>query len=235
MTDTDTDGWHGSASLFRSTLAENVRQSFEGHTEGGVVLDLGSGDGSYTALASRYARRTLVAERLTGKLETAVRTPDAEYPDLSVEAGDPEAVPLLDGLLAVLVLEVLDDPHPVLARWTGRLAPGGRLLAVIPRAGSWHLRMFRRWEDAQPNPLPYNGLTADDLAQILRACGLRIVSRDTFHRLPPMLLYRFGSSALGRRVGQGLAGLAERLPVGGSYDAIVAERPVESETSFRAI
>ncbi len=49
-----------------------------------------------------------------------------------------------DAILALHVIEHVDDPRPLLAHLAGLLAPGGRLVVVVPNAESLHRRLAVR-------------------------------------------------------------------------------------------
>lgn len=107
------------------------------------VLELGYGVGLMTrALRSRG----VPIEVLEGSplLAAAART---EHPDLVVHEGLFESfVPAepVDAVLALHVVEHVDDPAALLSHLASWLRPGGRLVVVVPNAESLHRRLAVR-------------------------------------------------------------------------------------------
>lgn len=104
------------------------------------VLELGYGDGLLTAALQQHCKRAellegsdLLCERARAKHESLVMhqalfetfTPEQPY----------------DTVLALHVLEHLDDPALILRRIGGWLAPGGTVVIVVPNRNSLHRRL----------------------------------------------------------------------------------------------
>lgn len=108
------------------------------------VLELGYGMGRTTR---ELRRRGVGLEVLEGSPLLASAAREAQ-PDLVVheglfEAWTPPGAPY-DAILAPHVLEHVEDPRALLRRLRGWLAPGGRLVAVVPNAESLHRRLAVR-------------------------------------------------------------------------------------------
>ena len=135
---------------------------------GGVWADLGCGDGIFSAAlypliqpggvlyAVDRSRRALRA------LERALarELPGAELRPLRADFTRPLALPPLDGLLMANSLHFVRQKEPLLARLSGLLKPGGRLIVV-----EYNTRQGNPW-------VPYP-LDASGFLQLARAAGLR--------------------------------------------------------------
>jgi SAM-dependent methyltransferase len=120
------------------------------------VLDLGCGTGSLAVLLAEAGHDVLgvdfapaMVARARAKAAAAGLTVEFRIGDAAAPAVPPGSV---DVVLCRHVLWALPDPAAALERWTGLLAPGGRLLLV---EGNWSTGA---------------GLHAAEVAGLVRAC-----------------------------------------------------------------
>lgn len=107
------------------------------------VLELGFGTGLVTAALLERGVAVEVVEGSPLLAEEARR----RHPGLVVHEGlfeDFAPAAPVDGVLAAHVLEHVDDPRALAAHLATWLAPGGRLVAVVPNAESLHRRLAVR-------------------------------------------------------------------------------------------
>lgn len=105
-----------------------------------VVVELGVGEGVTISRLAPLPRRYVVVE---GAPSLAARA-RANFPDIDVvEALFEDHVPdePCDKLLAIHVMEHVDDPVALTAHLGTWLAPGGELIVVVPNRNSLHRRL----------------------------------------------------------------------------------------------
>lgn len=149
--------------LYRHLLAfeaaiEDAVSRFASSLPAGVrVLDAGAGEGVY---ARHFSAQRYVA------VDLAVGDPSWDYSRLDVIA-DLSALPFPDGCfqacLNIVTLEHVREPARVLSEIARVLAPGGRLLLVVPQ----------EWEIHQA-PHDYYRFTRYGLVWLLQQAGLRV-------------------------------------------------------------
>jgi 2-polyprenyl-3-methyl-5-hydroxy-6-metoxy-1,4-benzoquinol methylase len=127
---------------FNQTLARWRVRSLRVHCRGKSCLDVGCGEGDITlALTDLFER--VVGLDLTEEYLAVFRSRIA-HPHVSARTGSIEDFPAaerFDTIIAVDILEHVEDVPAVLGRLRALLAPGGRLLVVVPNAGSLHRRL----------------------------------------------------------------------------------------------
>ena len=104
------------------------------------VLDMGYGTGE---MAGELLARGLQAEVVEGSPLLADTASD-RHPGLVVHRAmfeDFAPGPVYDAVLALHVMEHVDDPRALMARVRGWLAPGGALVVVVPNRHSLHRRL----------------------------------------------------------------------------------------------
>lgn len=107
------------------------------------VLEMGFGIGrTIHELRDRGLRHEIVEGSPLLVAEAAKRFPDLVVHEAMFEAFSPTEP--FDAVLALHVLEHVDDPVAVLRRAGSWLRPGGRLVAAVPNAESLHRRMAVR-------------------------------------------------------------------------------------------
>jgi len=104
------------------------------------VLEMGFG----TGLTTRELRGHGVATEVLEGSPLLAQRARAEHPGIVVHEDLFETFapgPVYDGVLALHVLEHVDDPSSLLAHVRTWLKPGGRLVAAVPNAQSLHRRL----------------------------------------------------------------------------------------------
>jgi 2-polyprenyl-3-methyl-5-hydroxy-6-metoxy-1,4-benzoquinol methylase len=104
------------------------------------VLEMGFG----TGLTTRELRAHGVATEVLEGSPLLAQRARAEHPGIVVHEDLFETFtpgPVYDGVLALHVLEHVDDPGALLAHVRSWLKPGGRLVAAVPNAESLHRRL----------------------------------------------------------------------------------------------
>jgi 2-polyprenyl-3-methyl-5-hydroxy-6-metoxy-1,4-benzoquinol methylase len=142
------------------------------------ILELGAGGGYTLAEAKRLGIAAYTAGvelfEIPGSLQNSKEINEFHQADLN---GMPPRLEKeeFDVLLCLDVLEHLNDPWEVLARWAPYLRKGGQLIISIP-----NIREFRvMWKIFFRGDFSY---TADG---ILDKTHLRFFTRKTLHQLPP--------------------------------------------------
>ena len=117
------------------------------------VLDLGCANGAHSIRASRVAASVLGVDVDAAQLtEARARTNEAEVSNVRFVRGDltdPATIQSLsersfDVIMALDVLEHLNDRVVLLEQLRRLLAPGGRLLAAVPNRDTRYRRLLRR-------------------------------------------------------------------------------------------
>lgn len=181
---------------------------------GGRVLDAGAGTGTFTVELARYAREVVALEPEPA-LIPILRESVAAWPNVrlvegtadDIEAGDRGT---FDAIACLNVLEHIADEVEALSVFRDLLAPGGRLLLIVPAhpllygaidETVGHVRRYRRRDLARS--LVQAGLEAEELRYVnpLGALGWlvssRILRRDhvpegplvAYDRLVPLLAH----------------------------------------------
>lgn len=197
----------------------------------GKVLELGYGDGLLTAALQCSG---LMIELLEGSSILAQRAASL-YPGLVVHNGlfeqfEPEQP--YSTILALHVLEHLDDPVLMLQRLFSWLKPGGRLVIVVPNKNSIHrqlaLRMglIAKLDELSPRDHLVGHQRVYDfstLEQHVAQSGLRLVTRfGSFLKvLPNSMMLEYSDDLV-----QALDGISDDLsPELLANIGLVAERP----------
>lgn len=98
------------------------------------IADVGTGIGHYPMLLARHTGRTYGIESEPELLEAArVRAGQAHQPNIRIVEGRPEALPLRDGAVDVVLhglIEADDAYLPAIAEAMRVLRPGGRLIVM---------------------------------------------------------------------------------------------------------
>ncbi len=141
---------------FEAAIEDAVQAFAASLSPGARVFDAGAGEGNH--------RGFFPAQRYTG-LDLAVGDGAWDYSKLDV-VGDLASLPFREGLfdasLNVVTLEHVREPARVLAELFRTLAPGGRLLLIVPH----------EWEEHQ-QPHDYFRYTRYGLEYLLRQAGFQ--------------------------------------------------------------
>jgi SAM-dependent methyltransferase len=144
---------------FEASIEDAVGEFAASLPKGARLLDAGAGEGSY--------KHHFSAQQYCG-LDLGIGDTQWNYAQLDV-IGDLCALPFRNatfhGCLNVVTLEHVKDPALVIREIARALAPGGRLLLIVPF----------EWEEHQ-QPHDYFRFTRFSLAYLLQQAGLEAVS-----------------------------------------------------------
>lgn len=144
---------------FETSIEDAVGEFASSLPKGARLLDAGAGEGNY--------KRYFAAQRYCG-LDLGVGDRQWNYSRLDV-VGDLSALPFrdsaFDACLNVVTLEHVKDPALVIREIARTLAPGGRLLLIVPF----------EWEEHQ-QPHDYFRFTRYSLSYLLDRAELKAVS-----------------------------------------------------------
>lgn len=198
----------------RRRMAQRLLDMLERHVPGGRLLEVGCG---YGLLLDEARRRGYEVEGVELSVE-AVRYA-RERLGLSVREMALEDAALdaaasgerYDSIMAVDILEHLDDPVVAIERLSALLAPGGALLITSPDPSSLAARLAgNRWwcyEPAHACLIP-----RDTLRELICARGLELAEDVTSAQSFTLGYWLTGLSERSGRTGGALAYVAARLP-----------------------
>lgn len=131
--------WFDEESGFYRRIVEFTWLAIEPFVVGGTCLELGPAGGAMTRrLAERFDTLTVV-DASAAYVRAATRVPGVEgHVALFEEFESPIR---FDTVVMAHVLEHVFDPVAILARSRSWLAPGGRVIVVVPNADSLHRRL----------------------------------------------------------------------------------------------
>lgn len=146
---------------------------------GGVVLDVGCGPASVTALLARATGPDGLALGLDFSEAMLARAVRAESePQIAFMRADAQRLPLrdetVDAAVSIAVLQLIPDPTAALVEMARVLQPGGRLAIMVPTAG----RAAQVWRKL-PN-IGANLFGEDELGDILEDHGFVSVRTKSF-------------------------------------------------------
>jgi SAM-dependent methyltransferase len=164
----------------------------------GRVLDLGCADGLLTAALARAHREVVAVDASPLRLERTrarcaaagvgnVRLVEASFEDLAPDGR-------FDGVVMSCILEHLPDAVGLVRRARGWLAPGGRVVAIVPNGASLHRRagvkmgLLRDLADHGEADHELGHETVydlDALAALFERAGLRVAARGG-HLIKPL-------------------------------------------------
>lgn len=165
-----------SAGCSDSIIHERVLSELETIGARGHVLDFGAGSGALTARLSACGWFT----RISAADIAEYRRPISDDVDwIYVDLNDPLPVPdsSFDVIVAVEVIEHLENPRGVAREWNRILKSGGLLLATTPNVESWRslLSLIVRGHfiafTGDSYPAHITALTRTDLRRLLTEAG----------------------------------------------------------------
>ena len=180
--------WYSSHDGFDVQLVAYGMRRLRSHLQGRTCLELGPADGAMTAHLVEHFDEVLSVDgspTLHAELERRFAGREGFRAECSLfEEFRPEQQ--YDTIVAAHILEHVDDPAGLLDRARSWLAPGGRLVVVVPNATSLHrlvgvkMGLLDSPTDLGPNDLALGHrrmYTADTLRADLGAAGWRPVAQ----------------------------------------------------------
>jgi SAM-dependent methyltransferase len=127
------------------TLRDVIRRSRLDIAPGGVLLDVGAGEGRYLPLwIQSFPNARIVASEIS---QLALQRSAARYPTVQHVVGDAQALPFpdatFDAVVSVEVVEHVPDGHAMLAECRRVLKPGGWALISTPCGNRGSLDWWR--------------------------------------------------------------------------------------------
>ena len=175
-------------------IAQMLRRELPG---GGLVLDLGAGEGALCARLADLGYRMVAADKKADDFKcsrAAFECLDFDRPK-EIEAFVAANEGRFDAVLGIEVIEHVQDPWQYARRLLRMARPGGLVLVTTPNTTSWLSRLqflfTGRFHQFGPADLRYghiNPMTPYELEQVLSAAGaheLRVTPAGT---LPPLYL-----------------------------------------------
>ena len=136
----------------------------------GDILDFGCGDGLFFPVLERYGRPFGV------ETDTGLLSPENKWRDRITSQwtdGDPAEAGRYGLIVALDVLEHIENPHPVAAEFRRRLRPDGLCLITVPAFQS----MWTRHDDVNQHVHRH---TQREMESMLRGSGFEIVDARYF-------------------------------------------------------
>lgn len=163
----------------RAVLSDHVRFAKAAFAEGGPLLDIGCGGGSFlSAMASggyeMFGSDVSVKAAAQCRAKAGCPTVCAQLPNLPFRPGSFRNVTMYH------VLEHLHDPVAAVEAVAELLPPGGRFIVQTPNAACWQLLLLgERWNGLDV-PRHLINFRAEDLEELLVGCGFDVVRRKFF-------------------------------------------------------
>jgi len=161
------------------------------YCEGGRLLDIGCGNGSYLALMKELGWQVAGIE--TDPVAAEIAGSNLRIP---VHTGTLEDAPLdrasFDAVTAIHVLEHVADPLDFIRKACEFLKPGGMLVAVMPNIRSLGHRLFKKnWYKLDP-PRHFTAFSPETLRRCIVQTGcLRVRKIRTISRISGKIFRKF--------------------------------------------
>ena len=160
------------------TLWDHVRFITASPRSTGPILDIGSGGGSLVRALRKHGipaaglDNSQVAARMTGSDGSPAVC--ATLPNIPFMAQSFSAITMFH------VLEHVTDPVACISAARQLLRPGGKLFIQVPNAASWQFLLLGQHWSALDIPRHLIHFRANDIEELLRDCGFRILRRKFF-------------------------------------------------------
>ncbi|OWP48627.1 class I SAM-dependent methyltransferase [Pseudomonas nitroreducens] len=174
LIDMSLSGW------FRNETGELI-EGFPISTEDSV-LDIGCGDGGFTTFAGRQGAEIFVADISQDNVSKAVlRVKETIARAVHPLVTDADPIPLPDGrvsrVIAMEVLEHVDDPAKFMAELTRIAQPGALFLLTVPDAASEHAQKGLAPQSYYRKPNHIRIFEREEFDQLVADAGLIIERR----------------------------------------------------------
>ena len=220
----------GATQVYQRKVRELIDATFGAqwaHEGEGLLLDIGCGDGHWTRIASDAFESSIGIDKSGREFPETVKESNIEYLEQDFLASEFQPETKFDGIISILVFELVHDPITAARKAADLLSTGGRILLVLPNLHSPHMWMMRRSNQKSQTPFVWNGVSFTELVRNFELAGLRKISSGTFGKLPPDVhlpprnIWIVGSRPLAR--------VAELIPLPGSYRFVIFENPALSD------
>jgi SAM-dependent methyltransferase len=184
----------------------------------GEVLEVGAGVGNFTRWIARRATRVVVAEPDPGMAaEVAdMSLPNVQVRTIPIEELEP-ASERFDSVVAINVLEHIEDDQRALRIARGLLRPGGRVCLFVPA----HPSLFGSLDQRYGHLRRY---TVRGAAALLRSAGFRVTRCRYFNPVGALGWWLVGRVARRTRLTRSSVVLSERIavPIGRALERVGA-------------
>ena len=205
-----------SADLQRPTWRQ-VMRAVSRYRTSGRLLDVGCGAGSFLVEARRLGYEVMGQDIAPFMVEYC-----RSQQGLTIYADDLDSLPESSSFDCVTAFDMIEhhpDPKRLLRKIHELLKPGGLVVVGTHDIGNWFARLYGpRWRHMHFFHLTY--FTRRTLAEMLRACGFRIVHSGGLHTVD-----RSGWAELRNRVVQFFRLIVLRALILGLYKPVASRAP----------
>ena len=193
----------------------------------GRLLDIGCGNGDWTQFASSAFETSIGVDISDSEFPEKTDVSNVEYLKRDFLAKEFQPHIKFDGIISILVFELVENPITAAIKATAMLKAGGRILVVVPNLRSLHMWLMRRANRKSRSPYAWNGVSFTELINGFERSGLKLVSSGSFGNLPPDI--HLPPRKLWIVASRAIAHVAEILPIPGSYKYVMFEKPAPND------
>jgi len=151
---------------------------------GEKVLDIGSGRGWFSFYAQKQGAEVTALDLSEVNL-SRIRETEPRIRTLLTDAAEPQTGgETYDLIVALEVLEHIEDPEKALTNWYSLLRPGGRLMISVPYKEQIRYSLCVHCNQKTPHNAHLHSFDRDKLSAILHRAGFRVSRSCLFsHKL----------------------------------------------------